>query len=335
MKGIITSAAILLLGSWCAHAVAQRQTAATFLAIVRYDGALVPIAIHDGREWWNRWPWAGESDEEVKSLRVPATTGSVPADWLPPGVVLPADWRMLSIESGTRQTLRATRPARQPGFQLVSTIVLLTDLPRPSTPETSSGEEPIGVALAGAGELGRFTSPPEAITRRITNALQPRLDALEADALAEWKKERESNGAAKPVTLTRTYRHGDDARRSPFGLSSTAPVAGKVYHYLTGEKLYKLGLKDSPDCKVNLSFEGVLTTATDGRVIAEKISAFAYAEYCGDAASWMEPLATLHLNGRILWICRDSVEDGYEYALFDPETTDRIPLKGEWQFRER
>jgi hypothetical protein len=53
----------------------------------------VPIAVYDGSEWWNRWPWAAEGDE-VRALPVPATLARIPPEWLPPGLSLPATWTL-------------------------------------------------------------------------------------------------------------------------------------------------------------------------------------------------------------------------------------------------
>jgi hypothetical protein len=68
-----------------------------------------------------------------------------------------------------------------------------------------------------------------------------------------------------------------------------------------GEKLYLLLLKDHRDCEMNRSFEGV--------VVADR---------------------TLVLKGRLLWVLKNSVEDGYSYGLFDPNSNETLELKGLW-----
>lgn len=92
----------------------------TFLAVVRHDGLLVPIAVFDGAEWWNRWPWGAESDEEIKTLPVPPNLRAIPKDWLPPSTRLPAEWRLL-IGSGGRTRIRATEPVRPSEWDLMTT----------------------------------------------------------------------------------------------------------------------------------------------------------------------------------------------------------------------
>jgi hypothetical protein len=51
---------------------AQRPKA-TFLGVLDDQGRLTPIAVYDGSHWWNRWPWAPES-EEVRDPR--------PGEWV-------------------------------------------------------------------------------------------------------------------------------------------------------------------------------------------------------------------------------------------------------------
>jgi hypothetical protein len=307
----------------------------TFLAIVRTDGALVPIAIFDGREWWNRWPWAEESGD-VKSLKVPATLETIPDEWLPAGTRLPVQWTLQRLD-GRRRSLRIQRPIRPSGSQLMETIALRSDYPvSPDKVGNQYSSDEIGVAIAGAGELSGFASVQPAESQRILGRLKQRLLELEHAEIARWLQERrESPGAdPQPITLTRAYRGPAPVVDHAFGLEKAAQrFKARTYYYLTGEKLFKMGLKDFPDCKMNLSFDGVVITRPDGNIISEKVSAGAYAGYCGDSSGWMTPLAVLFLNDRVLWVVKHSVEDGYDYGLFDPDLSDNIELKGSWGLR--
>lgn len=307
---------------------AKQQAAATFLAVVRDDGALVPIAIYDGHDWWNRWPWAGEGDAEIKALPLPRSFDAIPADWVPPGVRLPAKWRLLR-KDGRTVAVRAIRPARPSDFDLMETVVITTDY-RPRSGDTTGDE--IGIAVGGPGELGRFVDPPAAESQRVLDRLKDRLDALEREEIARWRKEEESSGERGPVTLTPTQRKGDNG--PPFGLTKAADrVDGRTYYFLGGTKLFAMNLKDQPDCKMNLSFDGVVIAGADGAIVSDSVSASAYAGYCGDATGGMSPLATLRLGDRVWWIVRNSLEDGYYYDLFDPEKSETLELKGRWDLR--
>jgi hypothetical protein len=334
IRYVFISAAVALLAVVSISAMPQTPARQTFLAIVRADGGLVPIAIHDGREWWNRWPWAIEGDPEVTALPVPARLDAIPPEWLPPGVRLPATWRWQPKDRPAR-AIRVLHPFRTTASDLMSTILLRTDLPGPSADrEERNAFEPLGVAIAGRGELGRLVQTPASMSSRILRSLGARLETLERDALATWRKERRQNAPNEEVSPTRTFRHPDEERQSPFRLTTTErPVNGRHHHYLDGTKLYKLGLERDPECKVNVAFEGVVVTRPDGRVISETVSVSPYEGYCGDAASWLEPLASLRFGTRLLWICRYGVEDGYDYLLFDPVANEAVDAKGQWGMR--
>jgi hypothetical protein len=307
----------------------------TFLAVARADGALVPIAISDGQEWWNRWPWAVESDE-VKALPVPATLDKISDDWLPAGVRLPVEWTM-QRQDGRRRKVRLQRPIRPPGWQMMETIALQSDYHvSPDKGGNQYSFDEIGIAIAGVGELSAFATASPAESRRILGRLNQRLLEIEQAEIARWLQQRRESpgGDPRPITLSRTYHDPAPRVDEPFGLvRAVRRFKGRTYYYLTGEKLFKMGLKDLADCKMNLSFDGIVITRSDGTIVFEKLNASAYAEYCGDAASWMTPLAVVERRDRVIWVVKYSVEDGYNYGLFDPEANENIALKGSWDMR--
>lgn len=101
--------------AWVAASAASRpqRDAPAFVGVVREGGLLIPIAVHDGREWWNAWPFSIDGDETVDRLRVPRTIDAIPSDWLPPGVKLPRIWRA-QVARGRERALRLAEPARVP-----------------------------------------------------------------------------------------------------------------------------------------------------------------------------------------------------------------------------
>jgi hypothetical protein len=305
----------------------------TFIGIVREDGGLVPIAIFDGREWWNRWPWS-EEDGSASKVPVPESLDAIPADWLPSGVRLPREWTLLLLDGGRRK-IQIDRPFRPSGWTLVETIVLRSTYPSRPIQGLSDGSDDVGVAIAGRGRIEPFVTPSHQESQRILTQLQHRLADLERKAIDEWKRELavQPGAAAVPVSLTRTYRGSQTD--APFGLvKASHAVRGQSYHYLDGEKLYFIaGDERYPQgCKLNVWFEGVVVTQA-GRVVSEAIGAGGYAEYCGDRPGSTTPLATLNIDGKLLWIVRASVEDGYDYLLFDPNANEPLTLKDEWRLR--
>ena len=306
----------------------------TFIAIVREDGGLVPIAIFDGREWWNRWPWS-EEDGPASKVPVPESLDAIPADWLPPAIRLPREWTLHLLDGGRRK-IQIDRPFRPPGWTLVETIVLRsTYASRAIRQGLSDGSDDVGVAIAGPGRIGMFSTPSASESQRILAQLRQKLAEVEQKAIQDWETARAQSAGehSAPATLTRTH-WGEPT--DPFSLvKATRPFRGRTYYFLDGGTLYFVGgdARYPEGCKLNVSVSGVVVAQPDRGVVSEKVSAHGYAEYCGDRPGWMTLLATLEVNGGVLWIVRTSVEDGFDYALFDPDANDPVPLKDEWRLR--
>jgi len=149
---------------------------ATFVGVIGSDGALTPIAVFDGRDWWNAWPWAAESDE-VKALPVPSSLDAIPSDWLPPGTRVPRDWRVLR-QSGATAPLKALRPVQTTLDGLMETFTITTTF-RP-------GPDGAMLAIAGPGVLGTFVNPSRDETERVVRQLTSRIEALERGAMDRW-----------------------------------------------------------------------------------------------------------------------------------------------------
>lgn len=298
--------------------VTGQQTEPTFVAVVRPDGSMIPIAAFDGREWWNRWPDASQEEGEVPP--VPSTISSVPSDWLPPGMRLPAEWR-LHVGNGRDVPVKALRPIRTSMLEQY-VIGLQVDY-------TWKGvlDEPGGaLAVSGPAMVGGFVraSPPEA--GEIAEQLADRLVAIEQTEVARWVKdtERPSDTAQK---LRRVFR--DAEQKEPVALSlmrAERSLNGRTFYHLTGERLYVLG-DAMDDCKMNMSFDGAVATDRNGRVAFENVSASAWAEYCGDAASRNDLIATIQVRDQLIWVGIENLEDGFSYFLIDPHTKQRLRLR--------
>jgi hypothetical protein len=300
----------------------------TFLAVVDAQGRLTPIAVYDGTTWWNRWPFAGETNLD-RPLPLPPSIAAIPADWLPPGLRLPVNWQ--AFKSGKRVSIRALRPERSPEQALMTTVNIVT---------TYRGlrHEEDTLAISGPGVLADFVSlvPPE--SDAILGQLESRIAALEADAITSWRKEV-TIPELKDVALTRTYmveeRSGARYVSTPppgerdYGvMKGPTPIAGRTYQYLHGAKLFKLG--PDAECMMNLSTQGFIVVDRRGRVESEKLGASAFAEYCGDSSETTYHLATITIGRRTWWVAKIALEDGYGYSLIDPLTGEEVALKGLW-----
>jgi hypothetical protein len=308
---------------------------ATFVGVVGSDGALTPIAVFDGRDWWNAWPWATESDE-VKALPVPPSLEAIPADWLPPGTRMPSDWTVLR-HSGATARLKALKPVHATLDGLMETFTITTTFR--SDPDGGA------LAIAGPGVLGTFVNPNRDETEGVSRQLTRRIEALERDEIDRWRHEQKGSGMDTASPLTRVYMTSTPAgnkyvtnrpidESSDYGLTKASDrIQGKTYYYLSGEKLFKA--KPDDDCKINLSTNGLVVVDRAGAVFSEKISAWAYAGSCGDAAESTMPLGTVRIGTRMLWVMRVNLEDGFDYTLFDPFVGDSVELKGGWEYRAK
>jgi len=306
--------------------------------VVDDHGRLTPIAVYDGSDWWNRWPWQAESDE-IRNLPLPVSLASIPAAWLPPGVRFPVSWRALS-PGGKSSAFRALVPDRIPDFTMMDTIVVRTTYTG-SGVEGSNGDGDT-LAIAGPGTLGRITmaaADEEAALRRQLNV---RVVALEADAIAHWKEEFLANGGPPADTaLTRIYEVGDAAGvryvEAPpadgerFDVEKADAPAGRTMYHLRREKLFTFRRGD--ECMLNLATDGFVLTSA-GKIVSEKMTAHAYGGYCGDPAEMTFPLGTVTIGGHMWWIVKDSLEDGYDFSLTDTATGESVEIKGRWDLRQ-
>ena len=314
----------LLLSLAAGHLVTatEQKQEPTYLGVVRGDGILVPIAIYDGETWWNRWPWAAQS-EEIRHLTVPATVREIPADWLPPGITLPIQWRVLPT-TGRERPLRIVRPVRPPGDHLVDTIGFESDLPTGKV-EDWVRTDVIGVAISGQGQLGRSVVPGRAEAVRLLNRFTPQADELERIETEKWWREQ---GRALPVRLVPDKRSPDSRLGA---LRAGSRPDGARYYQVRRDRVFRI---PGETCGMHLSTDGIVIARPDGRIVSERLAAWAFGEYCGDAGEWTDLLAIVTRGGRVFWIVRISVEDGHDYGLLDPELPDPVVnLKGSWALR--
>jgi hypothetical protein len=304
-----------------------QQPTSIFLAAVRQDASLIPIAIYDGREWWNRWPWDSEGNRTAP-LPIPPDVTSIPVGWLPPGIRLPDQW-LLYRRSGAPVRLRTDRPVKPSAYDLMDTVGLHTNYRvRGEDKEGLLDSDEVGVAISGPATGARFTRPPNAESVRVLSALSTRLTTLEKDALDRWvTRVREAEPAAGTPTLTPAGSADGSTRTPPFSLmKASRTFRGQSYYFLTGEKLFTIG---TANCRLNLAFEGVVVHERNGRARSESIVATATAQFCGDKTEWMTPLLAVEWGNQLVWLVRRGVEDGYDYGLFDPERNRRVPLNGQ------
>jgi hypothetical protein len=330
----LTKAALTVIALSILVAATRAEPPPTFLGVLDDQGRLTPIAVYDGTSWWNRWPWAGES-EEVRGLPLPPSLSTIPADWLPPGAPLPVNWR--AFTSGKLVPFRALRPIRRQEFALMDTVLISTTYRGiPYSEDTP--------AISGPGTLKSFVDVSNAEADRILRQLESRIATLEADAIARWKKEAAARGE-QDIALTRTYLvpHSPETRfvNTPppgddrdYGLfKGPAPIDGRTYHYLSGGRFFELRSGDA--CKLSLSTEGFVAVDRAGHVESEKITSALTEFLCGNPSEAVYYLTTVTIGRHSWWVVKIGLEDGDDYGLLDPRTGEPVEIKGLWSMRSK
>ena len=319
---MLSRGGVLVMACLAANILFAAAAQPTFVSVVGDNGLMTPIAVFDGATWWNRWPREQESDA-IRTTPVPKSLASIPAAWLPPGLVLPREWRVLH-ESGSVARIRAVRIRRPPEPVMMDTFVIQTTEPR----RADGAEE--SVAISGPGTLGRFVAPAPDEEQRVLEQVAARIDSLELGEIARWKRESQTD---RNVVLTRVYRvttpeRTDYVTQRPrdtaeFGLvKAERQMQGRTFYYLDGEKLFRMQGKD--ECMLNLSSSGAIATNAQGIVVSERLASTAWGEYCGDRAESATLLATLQIRDQVLWVTKVSLEDGDDYVLVNPVTGESV-----------
>jgi hypothetical protein len=334
-SGLVVLLVVLTVACGSAGQSSRESTETLYLGIVHRDGLLIPSAVHVGREWWNPWPFSHESDESIRTLVVPASLASIPAEWLPPGVQLPTDWS-LQLSDGTLRPVRLLRPER-PERQFLAAFVGIRTDQKPLEGDAYFGGEPeLGVAIAGPGQLGRLVPVESKDHDRLLTGILPALNKAETRAIQErldldWKG-RQYTFPAGPETRA----------RHPFVYTSLLRddkvVGGRSLYYFTGRRDY--GDRPYPDCSATVDFHAVVAER-DGRIETPMVAAYTTFECSrdNDINVGFEPLASLHWAGPVLWVIKTRAEDGYDYSLINPApSTGHSPDPGPkclWAYRDQ
>lgn len=302
------------------------------VAIVRMDGLLVPIAVHDGTEWWNAWPFA--SNDKVSAILLPGSVSDMPKDWLPPSVSLPRGWTMWPLDRTGRREIRIRGFAR-PDQSIMEMIGLRTDLSmrRSEYAKWANGDGDAGIAVAGDGKIGRFVTPSTggAEWRAILRSLGTRLDDAETEALPDRVRQLNERGRHPALQLPSAAQR----RATPINGELRKALhtdADGTWYYFNASREY--ARRTTADCTPVTEFKGIFRREISGNLVVKSFSAFA-TDSCSCSES-LQPLATLQWSGPTLWIVRVNVEDGFDYGLLDPNAADPyfLPMKGLWDLRE-
>lgn len=323
----------VLASAWTVGAVRASQPIGDplFLSVVRTDGVLVPIAVHNGAEWWGGWPFGTEG--KLDDVKLPASLSAVPAEWLPPGLALPSRWTFWA-------TTGEVRPVQAGAFVRTGSVMTMIGLQtsvagqRSEFERWAGADDEAGFAVAGRAEIGRVATLDETSSdwRSLWGQLGERFDAAERLAIAQWLKERRASPENKNTDIEHPGSP-EERRRPPGGVHLTKalrPTSEGTWYHFIAHRTY--GPHDVA-CMPVTTFTGIAVKNSAGRVTVRSFSAFA-TETCGNSSD-TTILATLHWAGPPLWIARENLEDGFEYLLLSPAAADpsSIALRADWAYR--
>jgi hypothetical protein len=255
------------------------------LAIVRFDGSMVPFAAYDGGRWERAWP---EADEATGVMAIE----NAPSVWRRRGDRVPDLWRVWPASGGT------PIEARVSGIEVVeahcsSQVALKTNLTR------ARAEHPLKFGIAvdstnvpvGAVEDVRRSDPIWAAAER---AVAAGLSKLET-ALATSNGEQLPRETPVPVAqITRLYREAKSPR-SPL--------------YFVAEKKYRTArLAQDRQCSPSTMLTGWLVPTDAGTFNLLDPKLFLTDCDAKEVRTGL-PLAAFRVSGQLFWVLQ---EHGYE-----------------------
>lgn len=299
------------------------------LAVVRTDGLLVPFAVHHKGEWWNAWPFGPHGQLATTSL--PDSVAEMPKDWLPPGLVLPQEWKMWPVESGATRTVTVQGFAR-PESSSMAMIGLTTDFSkdRSEIERITVRDGDAGIALVGDATVGRVTSivANSAEWQAVLSTVVERVRNAERIATINHINEVERSGNASTRVLPSTAE--TSASQFVFTLQQTSD-SGRLWYRLSGIREY-FGDRSGP-CSPRTEVTGILHQKVGEAPTVTSLSAFT-SDGCRDPEG-VELLGSLHWSDGVLWIARVDGDGGFGYGLIDPSAADPhlLTMKGLWSLR--
>jgi hypothetical protein len=241
-------AAVLLASLFTATISAQpaRRTSQQFeIAVVRIDGALIPLASYDREQWSQAWPDAWN----YPGLR---------SIWTRRGEAVPDRWHVLPLSGTNPIDGRVTGRGRVHAHCL-DVPALLTDLPKAPWPSNSSPVPTFGIATHGevhVTTVDRLKDSSEA-WRRAERIVLADFDRREA-AQREKQEAPLVETPAPQARLKAVYQEKD---------SASSPL------YFVAQKVYGRGPIGDPGCGPQTVITGWLLPMPDGshRLFAVKV----------------------------------------------------------------
>jgi len=274
--------------------ITSAQSQPLVLAIVRFDGHLVPFAAYDNGRWERAWPEADESVGGTPSLE------TTPSIWRRAGQQVPLVWQLM-IGWGKTITQARVRGVGDVDSHCSAQLALTTDLPAHEPQET----ERLGVATDSSLPLVPIdlVDRTDAAWRAAFQVIIGRFSALESAQAKFEQKDLTRQTPPPAVDITALYRE----RGSP-----QSPI------YFIAEKRY--GASSSPqypECPLRTVITGWLVPGSAGRLTMSNTAVFLTDCDTMEVIASM-PLAAMRVGGRPFWVLQEYGHEREAFLIVEP-----------------
>jgi hypothetical protein len=292
---------VIVLGLWPGdgNRVSGQRTAPVWYAAMADDGTITPFGVIVNGMLWTGWPDQNSQVDELPDL------ARIPAEWKPPGVELPRQWRAHRFD-GRHQTLTTQRVVR--GY--IGDIGLATDLPDPVRPPDGipGGYAIVGVATNGPDPIDVFRPVSKRLASQVLSRLEQDLFEGESGAIDVAKKSAEANGYVLKGPTPQVRRR---AKIEVETLVAAVDHNRTTWVYLGGQKVYEPNTLD----RLTVRLAAVVALPPRGSLDVRWTNLYVVMDglYSADI-----PLAIVEVEGRTCWIVQQDFEDGRGYVLAVP-----------------
>ncbi len=291
------------------------------IAVLRRDGAILPIASYDGGRWTSRWP----SDPATP---VPIGLADVPGRWWQGGT--PALKWTAWLTSGASQQVTVTAPVLL-RVHCTRRIGLRTDF-MSADPPPPPGVQPYpksGLAVAGAS----IRVDPVTIVSLNAPAAAAFAKSVAADVTAaETRRVRQWSGL---------WRHPADEKaraETPLTLELMAYTPGvrqgSQVHYFEGVKKYSGIPRWAPGAKSEVTLETCdYLTIAGGWVVGDPADPKTRPEVGAELTNcdregvvYGLPLGAIRVDGRLFWVIQSSGWENERYEVIEIKNQEVKPV---------
>lgn len=278
------------------------STGAFAVAVLRRDGAMIPIGTFTGRKWEVSWP-----AESYDKLDIPITTDAVPKRWW--GDVGRRDEWQLWTDGVSKEMVHVVSP-RVAVTMCEGRMALATDYRSPDAPPPNVQPYP---------KAGIAVSPPTAVSRvvildasspdwgAIARPLKQAFDEAEDRLAIAWTRENDPHPIprkerlATPVTIEALYASDDNGGR---------------IEYVEASRKYDHSNDDRAICAV--AFGGLFFRSEANNI--RPIGGDMRVVPCDRRGLvYMLPFGAMRLNDRLFWVTQYSGWDFEQYNILEFE----------------